>query len=214
MSRKRGNGEGTIHRRKGGGWCAQYTVYTAEGRKRKTLYGKTRAEVAAKLAKAISSREEGLVFDAGNLTIGDYLNRWLKESVRGSVKQRTVENYAYVVWVHLDPALGHMKLKALSARHVQGLYSSKLDSGLSARTVQLIHTILHKALKQAVRWELVPRNVAEAVDPPRPARGAKKEIQSLTREQVRALLEAARGDRLEALYVLAALHLNSVLNQN
>jgi integrase len=52
VSKKRGNGEGTIHRRKNGGWCAQYTVYTAKGRERKTLYGKTRAEVAKKLAKS------------------------------------------------------------------------------------------------------------------------------------------------------------------
>ena len=59
MSRKRGNGEGTIHRRKGGGWCAQYTVYMAQGCKRKTLYGKTRAEVAAKLAKALSDVRAG-----------------------------------------------------------------------------------------------------------------------------------------------------------
>ena len=51
MSGKRGNGEGSISRRKNGGWMGQYTVYTAEGRKRRTIYGKTRAEVAAKLAK-------------------------------------------------------------------------------------------------------------------------------------------------------------------
>jgi integrase len=51
VSRKRGNGEGTIHRRKDGGWCAQYTVYTAEGRKRKTIYGKTRAEVGREASK-------------------------------------------------------------------------------------------------------------------------------------------------------------------
>ncbi len=54
MANKRGNGEGTIYRRKNGGWATQYTVYTAEGRKRKTLYGKTRQEVATKLAKALS----------------------------------------------------------------------------------------------------------------------------------------------------------------
>ena len=72
MSKKRGNGEGSIHRRKGG-WCAQYTAYTAEARKRKTLYGKTRAEVAKKLAKALSDREVGVAFDAENLTVGEYL---------------------------------------------------------------------------------------------------------------------------------------------
>jgi hypothetical protein len=75
LSKKRGNGEGSIHRRKGGGWCAQYTVYTAEGRKRKTLYGKTRAEVGGKLAKALSDREDGIVFDAESLTLGTYLRR-------------------------------------------------------------------------------------------------------------------------------------------
>nr|MDP9486579.1 site-specific integrase [Actinomycetota bacterium] len=64
MSKKRGNGEGSISRRKGGGWMAQYAVYTAEGRKRKTIYGKTRAEVATKLSRALSDREDGLNFDA------------------------------------------------------------------------------------------------------------------------------------------------------
>ena len=86
MSRKRGNGEGTIHRRKDGGWCAQYTVYTGEGRKRKTIYGKTRAEVGKRLASALSERESGLAFDAGSLVLAGYLDRWLEDSVRDSVK--------------------------------------------------------------------------------------------------------------------------------
>jgi len=146
LSRKRGNGEGTIHRGKGGAWCAQYTVYTAEGCKRKTIYGKTRAEVGGKLAKAPSDREGRLTFDAGSLVLADYLYRWLEDSVRDSIKQRTFENYAYVVRLHLAPTLEHLKLKALSPAHVQGLYRSKLNSGLSRRTVQLIHTTLHKAL--------------------------------------------------------------------
>src|SRR5215204_3691937 len=72
---KRGNGEGSIWRRKSGGWCAQYTVYISEGRKRRTLYGKTRQEVAAKLSRALADREGGLIFDAGSLTVGEYLAR-------------------------------------------------------------------------------------------------------------------------------------------
>jgi hypothetical protein len=67
---KRGNGEGSISRRKGGGWMGQYVIYTSAGRKRKTVYGMTRAEVATKLAKAISNRADGLTFDAKNLTVG------------------------------------------------------------------------------------------------------------------------------------------------
>jgi integrase len=203
LSRKRGNGEGTIHRRKNGGWCAQYTVYTPEGRKRKTVYGKTRAEVAVKLSKALSDREGGLFFNTGNDTLSEYLDRWLNDSVRNSVKQRTFENYAYVVQTHLIPALGHMKVKTLTPAHVQGLYRSKLDVGLSPRTVQLLHTTLHKALKQAVRLGLAARNVTESVEAPRPEKNAKTEMHPLTPEQARDLLKAACGDRFEALYALA-----------
>jgi integrase len=65
---KRGNGEGTITRRKNGGWMAQYYVYATRGRKRRTLYGKTRKEVAKKLTEALSNREQGLIFDAGKMT--------------------------------------------------------------------------------------------------------------------------------------------------
>jgi integrase len=86
LSKKRGNGEGSIHRRKGGGWCAQYSVYTAKGRKRRTLYGKTRQEVATKLAKALSDREGGLTFDAKNLILGEYLDLWLRDSVKDTVR--------------------------------------------------------------------------------------------------------------------------------
>ncbi len=76
---KRGNGEGSISRRKNGGWMAQYAIYTAGGRKRKSIYGKTRKEVAAKLATALSDREKGVVFEAGTLTVEGYLARIIHE---------------------------------------------------------------------------------------------------------------------------------------
>ena len=113
MSKKRGNGEGTIHRRKNGGWCAQHTVYTGQGRKRKTLYGKTRQEVATKLAKALSDQQGGLSVDAGNQTVGEYLARWLKDSVRDTVRQGTFERYEQIIRLHIRPSLGTMRLKRL-----------------------------------------------------------------------------------------------------
>ena len=155
---KRGNGEGSITRRKGGGWCAQYVVYTSEGRKRRTHYGKTRAEVAAKLSKALADREGGLTFDAGNLTVGEYLDRWLSHSVRDTVRQKTYERYESIVRVHLSPALGRIRLKALTPGHVRGLYREKLDAGLAPRSVFHIHRTLSKALKQATDDGLIPRN--------------------------------------------------------
>jgi integrase len=102
---KRGNGEGTISRRKNGGWMVQYYVYTAKGGKRKTLYGKTRVEAARKLARALSDRENGLTFDAGKITLGEYLDRWLTDSVRGTVRLSTFERHEQIVRVHVSPAL-------------------------------------------------------------------------------------------------------------
>ncbi len=200
MSKKRGNGEGSISRRRAGGWMAQYAVYTAEGRKRKTIYGKTRAEVAKKLSKALSDREGGLVFDAGGLTVGEYLDRWLSDSVKDTVRQTTYQGYERIVRLHIKPSLGRIKLKDLTVVHVRGNYRERLDAGLSPRMVQLVHVILHKALKQAVADGLIPHNAAEAVRPPRPE---KKEITPLSPEQARSLLRAAQGERFEALYVLA-----------
>jgi integrase len=120
--------------------------------------------------------------------------------VSGTVRERTWKRSEEMVRLHLVPALGTTRLDRLNAFQLQSLYSSKLDSGLSARTVRMIHTTLHKALKQAVKWSLIPRNVTEAVDPPREQ---KTEISPLNEGEVRKLLEAVRGDKLEALYVLA-----------
>ena len=89
---KRGNGEGNISRRKNGGWMAQYVVHTGEGeRKRRTIYGGTRADVAKNLAKAVSDRESGLVFDDKGLTVGDYLDGWLADSIKPLVNHGTIE---------------------------------------------------------------------------------------------------------------------------
>jgi integrase len=198
---KRGNGEGSITRRKGGGWSAQYVVYTSEGRKRRTLYGKTRAEVAAKLSKALADREGGLVFDAGNLTVGEYLDRWLKDSVRGTVRISTFERHEQIIRAHLMPSFGRMKLKALTPAHVRSLHREKLDAGLAPATVRKIHSTLHKALSQAVADGLIPRNAAD-VKAPRPA---PEEMRPLSEAEARTFLDAAResGDRFEPLYVLA-----------
>src|SRR5918993_5089433 len=160
MAKRRGNNEGSIYRRKDGYWVGQYGVQTAEGTKTRYIYGKRREDVREQLTKAIADRDGGLVYDAGNITLGDYLDRWLNDSVRDTVRQRTWERYEQIARVHIKPALGRVKLKALSPTHVRVLYREKLDTGLSRRTVQYIHTTLHKALKDAVSDGLIPRNAA------------------------------------------------------
>jgi integrase len=167
VAKKRSNGEGSITRRKDGLYMARYTVQTATGTKRKTLYGKNREDVAEKLVDALSNRNQGLVFDAGSQTVGEYMEQWLQTSARGSVRESTYESYRNQVRRYVVPAIGRVKLKRLSAMQIQGMYRAMLDRGLSPRTVQYTHAVLHRALRQAVRWGLVPRNVSEDVDRPR-----------------------------------------------
>ena len=198
---KRGNGEGSIGRRKDGLYMARYTVQTATGPRRKALYGKTRQEVAAKLSKALADRESGLTFDADNVTVAQYLARWLSDSVRGTVRVSTFERHEQIIRTHLAPAFGRMKLKTLTPAHVRSLHREKLEEGLAPATVRKIHSTLHKALSQAVADGLIPRNAAD-VKAPRPA---PDEMHPLSEAEARTFLETVRetGDRFEALYVLA-----------
>ena len=203
MTRKRGNNEGSIypHKKNGKkvGYRGAYVVHTSEGVKRRYVSGKTREEVRRKLVKAMSDRDGGLVFNAGALTVGEYMDRWLTD-VRDTVRQSTHERYEHAINPHITPALGRIKLKDLTSAQVRWFYRERLDSGLAPATVHKMHVVLHKALKAAVSDGLIPRNAAADLKLPRIIR---EEIDPLNQKEARRLLEAAGGDRLEALYVLA-----------
>jgi integrase len=127
---KNGNGEGSIyeHKRNGKevGYRGAYTVHTARGPKRRYVTGKTRGEVNQKLTKVLADRDGGLVFDAGSLTIGEYLDRWL-EDVKGTVRQSTYERYEYAIRPHIQPALGRIELKDLTPAHARWFYRELLQ---------------------------------------------------------------------------------------
>ena len=200
MSKRRGNGEGSITRRKDGLYMARYTVETATGAKRKAVYGKTRKEAAEKLTAAMADASKGITADGGPKTVGAFLTSWLENSVRGSVRKSTYDRNESLCRVHLIPALGRKKLKTLSAADVAGFYRSRLDSGYSAASVHKMHETLHKALRQTVRWGYMMKNPADDVDAPRVHT---EEVHPLTRDEARRFLKVVRGDRLEALYVVA-----------
>jgi integrase len=153
-----------------------------------------------KLAKALSDRQGGLVFDDEGLTLGKYLDKWLEGSLRGAVRQSTFDRYEIAIRVHIKPVLGRLKLTKLAPSHLASFYQDKLVAGFAPASVNKLHVALHKALDQAVKWHMIPRNVAEVVKAPRPA---PEEIRPLNREQTKTLLEAARGERFEPLYMLA-----------
>lgn len=148
----------------------------------------------------MADRDGGLVFDADNLKVGEYLERWLNDSVRDTVRPTTLERYEHIVRAHIRPVLGRVKLKSLTPAHLRGLYREKLEGGLSPRTVRYIHVTLHKAQKAAV---------ADGLNPTQRHRGREGTAGAPRRDAAalagagKTLFEAARGDRLKALYALA-----------
>lgn len=194
---RRGHGEGSIYRRADGRWAA---TITTEGRSRKTFYGKTRKEVQTQLKEALHQQQQGTLVTAPQQTVKQYLEYWLEEVHRQSIRARTYERYEEIIRLHLVPVLGRHPLEKLSPQHLQSFYNKKLKEGLSATTVTTIHNVLHKALDNAVRWNLVARNVCEAVSPPRRKRF---EIQPLNTQQAFQLLVAAQDHPNRALFVLA-----------
>lgn len=199
MARKkrvRANGEGSIYRQKENLWASSITV----NGKRKYFYGRTQKEVKEKRDAFLQDVSRGVSVDAKKQTVGVFLQDWLENAQKQSLRPRSYERYEEIVRLHIMPVLGQHQLQKLSPQHVQALYAQKQEEGYSSTTVLYIHNVLHKALKSAVRWALVVRNVCDLVDPPR---REDFEGQTLTVEQSRKLLEIVRGHRLEALFVLA-----------
>lgn len=198
---RRGANEGTIRERKDGRWEARVIVTRADGRRaRRSLLGRTRADVRDRLQAALRAESSGLVLPPERLTVGVFLRQWLADAVRPSVRPRTYTSYAGIARVHLEPRLGTIPLARLSPQHVQTFLNAKSASGLAPRTVGYIRAVLRQALGQAERWSLVTRNVARLAEPPRIER---REVHPLTPDQARTFLDAIRGDRLEALYLVA-----------
>ncbi len=193
---KRANGEGSIYKRADGRWCASITLPKG---KRAHFLGKDRGEVVKKLTAARKSRDDGLPVIVERQNVSQFMQSWLV-TTKPSLRERTWVRYEQYVRLHIEPTLGKFALTRLTPQHLQRLYADRLHAGLSPTTVHHLHATVHRALKQAVRWNLVVRNVADLVDPPRDAHF---EITTLSPEQARTLLTTAEGNRLEAMYVLA-----------
>jgi integrase len=196
MARRRGRGEGSIYRRASDGrWVA--ALFMDDGR-RVVRRASSRKDAAAKLELLLKARAEGHALAAERGTAA-FLNEWLA-IMKHTVAPGTFERYEQYIRVHAIPALGRIRLGRLTPQHFQRLYQDKLAAGLSPTTVSHLHTVLHGAFAEAVRWGLLPRNVVSLVRPPRKAH---VEVVALTVEQARALLAAAAGNRFEALLMLA-----------
>lgn len=175
--------------------------YGNDGRRhRRVVYGHDKSAVVERLARMRAQALDGMLSDAQRLTVSAFLARWLEDVARPAVSPSTHHLYEGLIRLHIDPKIGGVPLPRLTPVHVQGMLGAMERDRASPRLRQMALGVLHRAIGQALRWGMVPRNVCDAVTRPRVPR---QTMQSLASSQVVKLLETAKGDRLGALYVLA-----------
>lgn len=199
--RRRANGEGSVSKRQDGRWMGMLDLGWIDGKRvRRTVYGRTRAEVLDKLRQLRRSQEAGVDLAAPPRTLGRWLSEWLTEvKATDGTRPSTLDRYRQVVDVHLVPGLGALRIDKVSARDVHRFLVG-LRETRSAGTVAKVHAVLRAALSDAVRFDLVARNVAKSVKVPATA-AAERRVP--TPEQITALFTAAQGDRYAEVLVLA-----------
>lgn len=205
---KRGHGEGTIGKRPDGTYYASLMVgYQKDGKPlRKWVYGKTRKEVQAKLDQLKELKKRGVTTD---LTLAGLMDRWL-DFKASQVRPATLESYRMLLDQYVKPEIGDIRLDKLTALNLQEFYSKlpslsqqkkgKERKPLSARTCKYVHTLIKGILDQAVRWDLLWRNVADQVMPPK---AEKKDVEFWDAEEAMRFLEACKSHRLYPLFYLA-----------
>lgn len=206
--KRRGNGEGCLRQRSDNRWegryIAGYDILTGKSIM-KYVYGKTRKECAAKLAKGIQDNK-GRYYRKGvgyeNQPLSTWLWLWFESFAKPNIRPGTAEGYSNAIRNHIIPALGHIRLSRLSSIQIQTFYNQLKEKGrvdsngkplfepLSASTIKSTHNILSAALKLAVKERLIPFNPCDNCKVPKLE---KREMKVLPQDKIAAYLEAARS---------------------
>jgi integrase len=193
---------GHVYKR-GATWTVVHDEPERDGKRRQRTKGgfKTRREAQAFLTSSLSRLGDGSYTAPSRLTLGDYLvGEWLP-AIEGTVRPSTLRRYELVVRLQILPRVGRLRLQSLSGGHLNGLYRELEQAGLSVSTRKITHAVLHRGLKDAVRWGKLARNPADMADPPAASRAR---VQAWTSTELNRFLDHAASDRLFPLWRLAA----------
>ena len=187
-------------------WEARFTVGYDSGTGRqiqRSITGKTQKDVAQRLRQLTAEIDQGTYKEPCKLTLGEWLDVWAKDYLN-HVKPRTLESYRCQIENHIRPALGAVKLDALSTHMIQNFYNQlgkgdQHKAALAAKSIKIVHGVLHKALQQAVIIGYMRLNPTDACSLPRVVR---KDLHPLDEAQISAFLQAIKGHEMEALFIV------------
>lgn len=198
MARRRSAGEGSIFFWKEKElWVGRITL--PDGKKR-TKYNKKQSVVKDWLLIERNKIKQGIFIADDKMTVGTFLGRYLEEYAKRSLRLTTYESYKFIVERHIIPELGLVKLKDLRPDQINHLLSKEIESGRSNRFAQYVLAILKAALNLAVKWELLSRNPALMVSPPKIEL---KVPETWSANQLQTFLNHIKDDRWAGIYYLA-----------
>jgi integrase len=160
---------------------------------------RTRKDVADQLAVLIAKTKAGLPLAVESWTLERFAEHWLTHVVGPRLRPSTLSSYRETLRLHVLPTLGRTNLRSLTPTHVRTLLANKAADGLGARSVQIIHSTLRSMLSEAMREELIERNVVTVVRPPSVER---VEVQPWSTEEASRFLAASADHRLHALFAV------------
>lgn len=161
-------------------------------RKYYTVRG-TKKDAEKFLTEKLRELDTGILGENINMNFTEYLKFWLQNSCNKNLSINTYEEYELKVNKHIVPYLGNIKLDKLKPLQIQNFYTLKLEQGLSERTVISFHKIIHRALEQALKWQLISINVCNGVEKPKVK---KNKVDILNEKELKELLKIAKSTKL------------------
>ncbi|MCM3079598.1 site-specific integrase [Brevibacillus invocatus] len=190
-------------RKRGSTWSFAISLGTDETGKRRQITRsgfKTKKEAEIACAEMITKYDTGELVISKKQTLESYLQFWLENHAKSTLRTSSYTNHETVINSRIIPALGKVELDKLTPIQVTKYLTELQKEDLSADYVKYIHAVLKKAINQAVKWQLIPKNIMDHVDPPRLTA---KEIITWTPEQANEFLSYAEKDKYYIAFVLA-----------
>lgn len=147
MNRRRGRGEGSIALRSDWRWMGRIDLGWRAGKRRvKSIYGRTRRDVADRMAELQRAAQLGTLVQDERQTMGQFLSQWLSDVARPRVRPRTLDTYDGAIARHLTPHIGNIRLSKLTPQHLQTWLAGLEASGVSASRRRYARVVLRMAL--------------------------------------------------------------------